>query len=247
MPVNKYVCYCLTEQNFVTTWSDTAPTVCPNNNTHPIDPNTIGITETMNNQTVYIAGKDSGKTNGYYLIHGKITDITVDPITIADTIFKTPSCIFGLTFISSLNQKGDTLDIIVNPDTAVGIITQAANIGATTLNVSPTVIQYITHGMYVSLYDGVNKNDCGIVLSVDSDNSTITVETALTNNFAIGSDILLNLYVAKNYPIGDPWKYEIGYGTLGGKPVPANTIFRLVYYNNSGVAKTFSYSYEFTY
>lgn len=247
MPVNKYVCYCLTEQNFITTWAETAPTVCPNNNNHPIDPNTVGITETMNNQTVYIAGKDSSKTGGYYLLHGKKTNITTDPITIEDTIFKTPSCIFGLMFTSSLEQKGDTFDIIVNPDTAVGTITQVADIGATTLNVSPTVIQYITPGMYISLYDGINKNDCGIVLSVDPDTSTIIIEIALTNSFAVGSGILLNMYVVKNYPIGDPWKHDIGYGTLGGKPVPANTICRLVYNNNSGIAKTFSYSYEFTY
>lgn len=247
MPVNKYVLYCITEQQFVTVWSEKTPISCPNNNNHEISLDSIGITETMNNQTVYIAGKDNGQTNGFYILQGKNTNINTDSIVYDDTIFKVPSCIFGLMFTSTLDQKGDKFDVIVNPDTTIGMITQVVNTGDKNIHVSQTVIEYLKPGMFATLSDDTNKNDLGMILNVNTETSTITTDLATTNSFEINSLINMNLYVVKDYPLEDPWKHEIGYGAFGGKFVPANTIFRLIYHNNNGVAKTFSYSYEITY
>ena len=247
MSINKYVMYCVTEQQFVNVWSQTRPTHCPNDITHVIEDSSIGIVETINNQSVYIAGKSTGNTNGYYIVQGKTTNIDTNSIIYDDTVFKVPSCIFGLIFISTLEQKGDKFDVIINPDTTIGTITQTVNIGDKTIYVSQSVIENIVPGMFVTLNDSTNKNDLGMIISINTEALTITTDLATTNSFESNSTINRNLYIVKDYPIQDPWKHDIGYGTFGGKSVPANTIFRLVYYNNNGVAKTFSYAYEITY
>lgn len=45
--VKNYRCFCNTESAYVYTWSTTAPTTCPNNNTHTIDPNSIVVVDSV--------------------------------------------------------------------------------------------------------------------------------------------------------------------------------------------------------
>jgi hypothetical protein len=246
MSINKYVCYCVTEQQFVTTWSPTLPTTCPNNNTHIIDQNSIGVLETITNSKVTISGKDIGSTNGYYLMSGKKIDIGPESITINDTIFDIPTIIYGLKFTSTLEQSGDSISIIVNPYTLIGVITQDIAIGTQILYVSESVINNIIIGMNISVRDSTNTNHLGKVLIIDKNTLMLTVEKQSQNNFNYTeTDLLLSLYITKDhYIIGENNKNKIGYGTMAGKFVPAGTNFRLLYKNNSGVAKTFAWSWE---
>ena len=121
------------------------------------------------------------------------------------------------------------------------------NPGDTTFTVSPTVTMYAQQGFYIKITDGVNADKVGMVIAVDSVNGTITTDVGATHSFAPGSYVMLNVYVAKNLKIISPDKHAIGYGTMGGKAVPAGTNIQMVYKNNGGNYKTVSYHYEYTY
>lgn len=46
-----YRIYCNTETSYVYTWKETTPTVCPNNNAHSINTNTISVLDVVNSAT----------------------------------------------------------------------------------------------------------------------------------------------------------------------------------------------------
>ena len=50
MSVYKYRIYCNTENQYTYTWNTIKPSVCPNNNTHSIDTDTICIVDTISNK-----------------------------------------------------------------------------------------------------------------------------------------------------------------------------------------------------
>lgn len=249
--IKKYRCFCQTENAYSYTWSDSAPTTCPNNNTHTIDPALTTVIDSVSSQNVYITSKAYGDNQGYYMMEGYRDDIPAgQELHTSDVLFPFPVCIFGFNTHTTDLHSGDCIDVIVNPDTVVGVIMAGAAPGQTTFVVSPTVIQYMNVGFNMVLTDGVNRSDCGIVISKDPNTSTITTTKPCNATFLPFQTLVqLNLYVVRNFHFGSPGKYEIGYGTLSGKPMPANVTWRLVYHNNSpGLpAKEFSFYYEYTY
>src|SRR5271155_4575431 len=60
-----YRIFCVTEEAYVTTWSTTEPTVCPNNNTHTIDPSKTSIINTIDSKVVTI-NEEAVPTGGHY-------------------------------------------------------------------------------------------------------------------------------------------------------------------------------------
>jgi hypothetical protein len=60
--VNKYRFFCNTENTHVYTWNTTTPTVCPNNNTHTIDSQSITIVDTVSDERAVVVGKTPAGT-----------------------------------------------------------------------------------------------------------------------------------------------------------------------------------------
>lgn len=54
MSVSKWRIFCNTEQSWVESWGTVPPTVCANNNTHEINPNSVQELETISNQVLDI-------------------------------------------------------------------------------------------------------------------------------------------------------------------------------------------------
>lgn len=248
--VKKYSCFCLTEQTYVTTWSETLPTVCPNNKDHLIDENNIAILDTMQTQSVFIQGKayDTSMVQGMYLYHGNILNVGHDDSTTQDVVFKVPSAVYGLTFVSGETHRGDYIDVIMKPDTACGVLTATVSPGATTLQVDSNVLQSIKVGWYVTLDNGTTQDSLGMVLEVNVIEGTITVDKPVQHTFAPWlTTVKYSVYIVKDYGITEAMKHTLGYGNDSSLPCPANTIFRMVYHNNSGIAKVLNYSYEYSY
>lgn len=250
MVVKKYNCFCLVEQSYVSVWSDSKPTVCPNNKDHPIDETNIAILDTMNTQSVFIQGKayDAAKVGGQYFYHGNILNVGVDDITSQDVLFKIPSTIFGLTFMSSEVHRGDYLDITVNPNTVCGTITSTVNPGDTVIPVDANVLNNMKLGWYLTLDNGTTQNDLGMILEINAVEGTVTVDKPIQNIFAPWLTMVkFTIYMVKDFAITEPTLYSIGYGGQAGVDVPGGTTFRMVYHNNSEIAKVLSYRFEYFY
>jgi hypothetical protein len=116
------------------------------------------------------------------------------------------------------------------------------------LYVSPTVIQYVSTGYYIKLFDGTNTNDVGRVISVDKVKNCIYVENNTTYNFNIGSVILQTIYLIKDAIIGNPNNYLIGGKKIGGTYIPEDTIIKIYYSNLSSTdPKFFNGTLEYVY
>ena len=192
--LSQYLVTCLTESTrVVTDYRNTTPTTCPNNNEHTIDPaqTQVYCTKPMTDVHILIP-------NGYYQCSSMDLDMPAcTPGTIFTADIANPMRILLWTTSMYLppNSEGDVVDIITAPDTPIGYITSSVETDSTVIPASATVIGFIIPGLDVSLFDGVNYNDLGRVLSISTENSTITIENATTNSFNIWFIILLYHYL----------------------------------------------------
>ena len=101
--------------------------------------------------------------------------------------------------------------------------------------VSSTVVQYTKVGFYLNFFDGVNSDDMGRVLMVDTVNNYVFMENNPTNSFSPVSPTYVRqtVYQIKDYEIGPPWEREIGASKIGGSHVPKCTKVRIEYTNKS--------------
>jgi hypothetical protein len=104
------------------------------------------------------------------------------------------------------------------------------------LKVSKTVLDY-SPGMYIKLTDGVNTDDMGSFLDMDVLYRKIYVELPPTHSFISGNVVMAEARKIINYELGKPQTHIMGQGKIGGSYVKENTISRIYYKNNSGVAK----------
>ena len=157
------------------------------------------------------------------------------------------SLLDAFTHIPAAND-GDQLEFLVAPDTVIGALDADEASGQTVLSVGQTVIDNISIGAFVKVDDGTNSDDCGQVVSVDTTAGTITVETALTNSFAAAtpSYIKMTRKMAETIELVGGQNLQVGFGSVGGSYVPANTDITVTYKSSDGAAgKRLSFVMEF--
>ena len=242
----KFRLYCNTTDTWEHIWSPSAPSNCPINVDHTIDPNSVSVIDTISQNKVIISDL-SENTQGYFMSEGKTFEVTQAGSNVFNIAYPYPVAIHRAFIHSTSNNIGDTCSVVLGPNTVVGVLTEAETAGATVLNVSNTVVQNVAVGMYVNVMDGVNTDDVGRVLNVSTQSNTITVENATTHDFQSSTYVALNLYIIKDYKLVNTGVREIGGGVVGGKPVPINTDISLIYYNASSNTKEFVCNLEFTY
>lgn len=244
--VNEYLVYCIEEAKDVSVWGTDLPTLCPND--HPdrtIDPNRTRTVNTISTQVM----KVTEDLDGYYHCEGIAYDIPaglVDSVNTYDIVWPYNIVIWNTDIYCTNDHVGDTICVVAAPNKLIGVTTTSATIGATTLDVSATVTGVIYKSFNLIIDDGVNSQDLGRVISTDLTLNTVTFENALTNNFAAGSLIRMNVNLITNFEI--PMSgIGISFGSKGlrGKPLPANTTLRVVYKNKTGLAKRFNWRVEY--
>lgn len=250
--MKKWQVYCFTESNVQETWRFTQPECCPNNTNHVIDHDTIKCLESkmVSNpqiQNMFISAKSWQNTNGYYMMQGYNFLITESNYSHFDLILPTKRCVYGLKMNINDSNVGDKVSIKVNPNTVCGYITSDVNIGESNIPVSSTVVQNVIPGFYVNFGTYSNVTDEAMVLNVDVENNNILLDRGITNDLTVGSLVMANVYIIKDYVIGVPGIQEVGYGTFAGKVLEQNTNIHLCYNNVTGGSKSFSYNSEYTY
>lgn len=241
--LSKYKVYCLTEVQYVLTagYQENPPTTCPNNASHTIDPN---LTEVVN---FYIQGGtyidiDRSGTGGHALTKGHNIEIPqVAPGTNQEFMLESMPIYLRILNISINAAEENLLDkvsLFTAPNTTIGVLTSAANIGDTVFSVSGTAIANIKLGYYLTITDGVNKQNYGMVINKDGPNYQVTVTDESVYNFAVGS--LVKISIPRLIDVGLRSQHPITFGDKnpGSAEMPANTQVKLVYTNTDGRAKT---------
>lgn len=244
--VLKYRVYCQTEEEYTYTWGEGLPTTCPNNNAHTIDDSTITILDTINTNSVIIQ-QESTPTGGNYRAESKMIEIDANETKTVDTQWPYPLSVLTLTLYAKEANDGDIVNTFVAPGTVVGVVTQNASQGATTLSVNSTVTDNIGNGYRVNIFDGQTSTFLGECISVDKHAGTIIIDTPVAEAITAGVYVQICINNIKNFALRGNTVYELARKTIGASSLPANATVRLQYENTTNEAKTFFYMMEYYY
>jgi hypothetical protein len=238
--------FCKTENIYHTVWAKVPPTKCPVNENHEIDTETITVLETIKKNNVIINNVDEG-TRGYFLVETKTFDVPAQAKSEFTFSYPYAVAVYRAFLRTGEEHNGDSLSIVIAPDTPIGILTQNVEAESMSIQVSDTVLQNIIPGFCLSLTDGTNYNDLGFVGDIDYVNKQISVQKATTSSFTVGAYVLLNIHIVKDLQLPYPEKYSMGGGVVSGKPIPPNTTTMIRYKNHSGLSKKLHITFEYTY
>lgn len=249
--VYQYIVYCITEGQYVTYWGTSPPTTCPNNNTHTIDPNSISIQQTISEDTIKTNEVNVGKLFQHSSAHLDIPAGTPGSVVSMNLSWPMDINLWQTTLYPLANNLYDVINILIAPNTTLGVLTQNANIGDTLLNVSNTAFtfEYMYKGLIVTLTDGVNTFNAGRITSINSTSLTITVENPLTVAFTAGSTYFqISIQIVRDKIFHQTTIPEhIGNKGFNSMPIQAGTVMQVQYTNMDGTAKTLYTDLEYYY
>lgn len=240
--VNKYRLYCDTE-GYVYTWDTVEPTVCPNDSGHSIS-GPITIVETISvNKFTAVENSD-----GYFETSHVKMDIPSnlpETVTEHDVSWPMDILLWKTILTPTSDMIGDEINVVASPETTVGVVGAPVGIGDTVITVNSTVLENTMRGFLITLDDTVNKDVLGRCTNIDLNNSTITVETPTSYAYSPGTPVKISVYIIKDLYISDTNNVDIGAKGFQGKSLPAGTILRVYYTNNSGTSKVFRWRPEY--
>lgn len=178
--------------------------------------------------SIVLIQEENDETDGTFQMFGALLRIPHGTTSTHDFSWPYPVSVLTTHFRTGERHRCDRFTMVVGPDTVIGVLTAPVSPGDTVLNVSPTVVQYITNGSLAALFDGVaTKDELG--RCIDRSSSTITVETPAANAFAAGSPILMTKVAVDNFHVTEPDQYIIGESKIGSTFIPSNTTVRVIW------------------
>lgn len=243
MSIIRWQIYCNTEGGWTQGLLDQTvgpPSVCFNNPTHIINPNSpqqLDATQLLNVKVI----QEDIPTGGHYTTEG--FSMTIPPLTTQTLPVSWPmktTCTL-VHVMSNIDNLHDILNAVVNPHTLIGGITTNIDINSNIAYVNVTVIANIKIGF--ECYIG--SEHLGRVIGIDSTNSKITFENVTSISHTAGEPVYTEMKIIRNLPLGMNNGYDLGSSSLGGKYLKENVITNIIYTNNSNVEKTFRFSVEY--
>lgn len=246
--------WCTTDSKYEYVWKyeDDLPTTCPTNTAHTIDADSIVGTKSIKENEFKLIEEGVEQTGGFIAGTSRVMGITgaTGETQNFDYTYPITVGIQSISFTSTAIHEGDEMEIIIAPNTVVGVLTADA-VGATNIfNVSSTATAALKKGYYVNITDGANVNELGMVVDVNTATGKITT-SALSDGttFAAASPtyVIQNIKMLQTWTFGPGAHMRIGDDKTGASIIPANVIARVAYKNNSGTAKTFIINTELLY
>lgn len=248
--LHKYRVYCITEAQNVYTWREEgdAPTVCPNDPAHTINPNSISVLEEVSPNNLLIA-QEKTITGGNYRLETYRHSINAGPnvITTGQLSWPINISLIALKFFTTIDHESDIFRIYEKSD--VGSVTADVTPADTVIAVDQAVIDALAIGYHVELDDGTNIDDLGRVIAIDTTNNTITVEKAAVNSFLASQSPVVRVFkkLVEKYEIGPAGKYTLLENRSVAQYLTANTILYIEYKNKSSTAKKLVFECEYLY
>lgn len=227
--------------------SESVPTQCPVNAGDTIIGDVVEVGRRDPNLAL-IDEEPTQKTGGHFRIDSTKIDVTGATGTtfIHDFVYPHDISTLNIQIMADQECRGDYFDVIVGPDTIVGALTATGASGDTVINVSSTVIDNVDVGAFVELFGGP-AHEMTRVLTKDSVAGTLTLQNALTDTYAPGTYVRMNIFMAINFYIPGSERIPLGTSKIGASYIPANTITRLYYHKQDAADKTMFVIHEYLY
>jgi hypothetical protein len=203
--------------------------------------------ETLTEHIKWIEAGDV--TQGLYAAKSIIIDLsTNDTEKIVDIVFPFNVALMSGTLGVADDMIGDECAIEIAPNTLVGAFTQPISVGDTSIYVSPTVIQNIKSGYYISTYDpDGDGEDIGQVIEFCSQTSCLRIDGGSPIEVSAGTYTAMTVKIVPYLYFHDMHTIEIGKQITTGQRIPAGVPVRIHYHNNNLAAKKVSFFIEYLY
>lgn len=225
--------YCVDEGGYQTVRNQKyRPTTCPNNAGHTIDP-------TQTKYEVHFATsflEDPSKRTGFATVRGITFSCPANTTTTYNQTYPHDVVLMGGYIMPEDENKGDVLSLIFAPDLTVGTLTQLASTGATGVYISNSAVLNTTKACNITL-----GTDEYTIVSEDVMTSGIRTTPALLTEYPVGTLIKRNAYAFNNITLPSHGIMSFGKSNPFPSYIPAGTVLRFLYTNNSpSTAKTFN-------
>lgn len=147
-------------------------------------------------------------------------------------------------WFNKVDFQGDSVEFHISPNTVIGVITANVAQDDTIINVSQTVVDNLKVGYYVAC----QGQDWGRVINVDADNNQITIENPANPITATGSEyVIMTIKMVNHIYLEGTDTMMTLEGGVQSNYIPANTVMKIVYNNDTGTAKKYSAIFEYFY
>jgi hypothetical protein len=249
--LNQWRIFCVTENLFVYGYLPSTQTcsVCFNNNTHTINPNSISIVSTVTENTTVVSTQTPGSgNNGNYRCHRKQLIVAAGPnvISTQSTSYDYTVGILAFNMDITPSNIGDSFEIYIMPKTPIGVLTAAAAVGSTVISLPPSVIIYLQIGYQLSFTSsttGLYEEESEII-AMNTTNNTVTLKTGVITGFNVGDYVGFLVCKFKTYYMAVSGTNTIG-NYLRAAQFPTSTSVQIRYTNFSSNSKIFVYGCEY--
>jgi len=176
-------------------------------------------------------------TNGKFQASGISFYAPAGTTSTHDFSWPFPVSILDFWWTTDSEDRGDTGGVCVGPDTITGALTANASISDTVLNVQRTVVENTYPGDTIKLYDGVQLEDAGRVISRNLVTNQLTLESGLSLAFLAASPTYVQstTHIIPVSEIGRATEINIGRSKIGASHIPANVIVQVHWTNHAPV------------
>lgn len=255
--VTNYRIYCETESDWVEGWGASEPTTCYNDTAHTVNANSVQDLQTVSDSLV-IVQEESISTGGNLQLESYTFDVpssgTTGEITTFGITYPIPVNLLSFTVCPTDKNIGDCVSADVGYHTTIGAITENVDMGVsggiTGFGVSQTVMDYLNLGYQVTLTNGVTSCEMGRCIMKDVVNNKISTEFSSITDFSVASPTYVQQTVEMVRNLYFPYStvpLHLGDDKIGASYIPANTVGRVHYTNNDGMAKKFTFYIEHLY
>jgi len=201
--------------------------------------------------------EETGSTGGNFAVESFPFDA---PVQAGYSKHTTPALPFDISVLSMHLDTGglngtDRLKAAINPEFDIGLIpgvdgdiaADAADtsleitIDASLMALADLEFPKLFVGQELWLDDGVNKESCGLILSIDKENNKVTVQSTRTNSFSATSPktkVKLTTWLTPQilgngfFEIGSGGMiYSAGESKIGASHIPKGSVFEFQYLN----------------
>lgn len=232
--VNKYKIYCNTESAYVNGWGQTAPTTCYNNNAHDVNAASVQLIQTVSQDAVTIKQDTIAIARNPFVRNIVISGVAPNSSESVTYIFNIPSSMYSFYFITTDAQMGDTMSVVANSHTTMGLITANITAGTTVIPSPAAMMLYGALGFYFTITDGTHTEELGQIISKDLVANTVTVQTATAYAYSATNTLVqFSVVVADAIVLGGGGMHSYFDNVIGGAAIPAGTVTTYTYTNNS--------------
>lgn len=222
--------YCIEEAQHVNVWSEDLPTLCPNNHgDRSIDATKTVIIDSVSTEDVNATiVEESTPTNGKFQFSSFYFNAAGGTTTTFNKSFPFSISVLDFWWVTDHEDRGDTIDLCVGPNTITGAITADVTASDTVINVQQTVIDNTYPGDTINLTDGVNSDNALKVILRNTTNNALTLETGPVNSYAAATPTYVQstTNIMTDVEIGREWKTAVGKGKVGASYIPANVVIQ---------------------